>query len=89
VNVPRLANPVTAILRLRIHGGVPVAVVEDDGVRPRQVDAHATRPRAQDEAEVLAVVVEAIHQQLAHLHLGLEWKFQLNLRLTAKIINKY
>ena len=70
MNVARLADPMAAILRLRVHRGIPVAVVEDDRVRPRQVDAHAAGARAQDEAEVLGVIVEALHEQLAHLHLG-------------------
>jgi hypothetical protein len=33
VHLARLADAVAAVLRLRVHGGVPVAVVEDDGVR--------------------------------------------------------
>ncbi len=70
MNVARLADPMAAILRLRVHRGIPVAVVEDDRVRARQVDAHAAGARAEDEAEVLGVVVEALHEQLAHLHLG-------------------
>ena len=36
-------------LRLLVHGRVPVGIVEDDGVRPCQVDAHPAGPRGEKE----------------------------------------
>ena len=70
VDVPRLPDPVTPVLRLRVHRRVPVRVIEDDGVRAGEVDADAARPGRQDEDEVLLVAVEALHERLALLHLG-------------------
>ena len=58
MDISGLPNPVTPILGLRVHGRVPVAVVEDHGVRPRQIDPHSTRSCAQNESKVLAVIIE-------------------------------
>ena len=58
VDIPGLANPMAPVLSLSIHGRVPVGVVEDHRVRPCQVDSHASRSGAQDEGEVLGVIVE-------------------------------
>ena len=66
--LPCLPYPVAPVLRLRVHGRVPVRVVEDDGVGPGQVDADAAGPRGQDEAEVARGGVEALHQNLTLLH---------------------
>ena len=66
------------VLRLRVHGGVPVGVVEDDGVRAGEVDADAARARREDEDEVLLAPVEPLHQRLTLLHtrrtVQPEWK---------------
>ena len=43
MDISGLPNPVTPILGLRVHGRVPVAVVEDHGVCPRQIDLHSTQ----------------------------------------------
>lgn len=48
-----LANPVRPGLRLQVVLWVPVRVEDDHGVGGRQVDAQATRPRRQQEAEIL------------------------------------
>ena len=40
------------VLRLCVHGRVPVRVVEDDGVGARQIDAHSARASRQDETKV-------------------------------------
>jgi len=50
-----LADAVAARLRLQVILRIPVAVVDDDGVGGRQVDAEAARPRAQQEHELVAV----------------------------------
>jgi hypothetical protein len=70
VHVSRLPDTVAPVLCLRIHRRIPIAIVEDDRVGPGQVDAHPAGAGAQDEAEILGVVVEPFHEQLAHLHLG-------------------
>ena len=49
---------------LGIHGGIPVRIIEDDGVSTRQVHAHATTPCRQDEDEDLWIGVETLHQDL-------------------------
>ena len=58
MNISGLPNPVTPILGLRVHGWVPIAVVENDSVRPRQIDPHTARSCAQNEGKVLAVIIE-------------------------------
>ena len=58
MNISGLSNPVTPILGLRIHRWVPIAVVENDGVSPSQIDSHPARSCAQNERKVLAVIVE-------------------------------
>lgn len=56
-------------LSLGIHSRVPVTVIKNDRIGTRQVDTDASRPGRQDEAEVLRVRVEALHQNLALLDL--------------------
>ena len=58
MNISGLPNPVTPILGLRVHGWVPIAVVENDSVRPRQIDPHTARSCTQNEGKVLAVIIE-------------------------------
>ena len=70
MDVPGLPDAMTPILRLRIHRGIPVTVVEHHRIGPCQVYPHPARPRAEDEAEVLGAVVETLHEGLTHLHLG-------------------
>ena len=49
------------------HGRIPIGVVEDDGVRPGEVDPGAPGPRGEDEDKVLGVVVEPLHEALSLL----------------------
>ncbi len=44
-----------------VHGGVPVALVEDDRVRGGEVDAQPARARAEQEHEVLVFGLELGH----------------------------
>ena len=81
VHVARLANAVRAVLRLRVHGGVPVAVVEDHRVGALQVDAQPAGARRQDEAEDARVAVEAVHHALALLDLGRAVEAQVRVAL--------
>ena len=64
MHIPSLPDAVTSILRLSVHGWVPVAVVENNSVGTREIDANTTRPRGQDETEDALVGVESIHQCL-------------------------
>ena len=64
--IPGLTNPVAAILRLRVHGWVPVAVVEDDGICTSQIDAYPARPSRQDHSEHTPIRIEPIHQRLKY-----------------------
>ena len=57
---------------LRVHGGVPVGVVEDDGVGAGEVHAHAAGARGQDEHKQLGVRVEALHEHLQEVVPGFE-----------------
>lgn len=70
VDVSRLADAMTAVLRLSVHGGVPVAVVKHHCVGPGQVHSHAAAASRQDEAEDAAICVEALHEGLSLLHTG-------------------
>lgn len=70
MHVSRLPDAVTPVLSLRVHGWVPVRVVEDDGIGSSQVHAQTTAARREDEAEDTIVAVEALHQRLAALDRG-------------------
>lgn len=64
MHISRLSYSVTSVLRLGIHRGVPVAIVEYYRVRACQIDADAARSRWQDKAEYPFVAVEPLHQNL-------------------------
>ena len=59
-----LANSVTAILGLSIHGRIPVAVIKNNSVCSCQVHAHTPTPSWKDEAEYAFVCIESFHQSL-------------------------
>ena len=50
-----------SVHRLLVHGGVPVAVVEDDGVGGREVDPEAAGPGAEQEHEDVLPGLEVCH----------------------------
>ena len=50
----------TSVLRLRVHGWIPVRVVEDDGIGAGQIYANSARTRRQNEAENTPIVVESV-----------------------------
>ena len=64
MDVPGLADAVAAVLCLGVHGGVPVAVVEDDGVGPGQIHPHTSAAGRQNKAEDAPICVEALHEGL-------------------------
>lgn len=64
MHIPSLPDAMTSILCLSVHGGVPVAVVENHSVSTRQINTDAARPCREDEAENALVSIEAIHQRL-------------------------
>ena len=64
VHVACLPDAVRAVLRLRVHRGVPVRVVEDHRVGAHEVDAEPAAARGEDEDEHLTVVVELLHHLL-------------------------
>lgn len=45
MNVPGLADAVTPVLSLRVHGRIPITVIEDDRIGTGQVNAHSTTTR--------------------------------------------
>ena len=57
-----------AVLRLCVHGRVPVRVIEDDGIGSSQVDSETAAARREDEAEDSVVAVEALHEGVAALY---------------------
>ena len=67
VDVSGLPDAVCAILGLRVHGRVPIRVVEDHCVGSGQVDPQAPAAGRQDEAKQLGVGVEPVHELLALL----------------------
>ena len=66
VNIPSLPYSMAAVLRLSIHRRIPIAIVEDNGVRSGQVYTDATASGGQNEAEDLGVVIETLHQHLVN-----------------------
>lgn len=68
MDVSSLADTVATVLRLCVHGGVPVAVIEYDCVGPGQVHPDASAASRQNEAEDSAICVEALHEGLSLLH---------------------
>ena len=67
MNISRLANSMATVLSLSIHRGVPVRVVEDDGIGTGEIDAKSAGTRRQDKHKNTSVGVEALHHNLAHL----------------------
>ena len=51
-----LSQAMSTIHGLRVVGGVPIALIEDDSIRCRQVDAKATSARAEQETEIVISV---------------------------------
>lgn len=64
MNISGLSNTVAAVLSLSIHGGVPVTIVEDHCISPRQIYSHTTTPGGQDETEDSTVCIKTFHQGL-------------------------
>ena len=64
MHVASLADAVTPVLCLGVHGGIPVTVVEYDRVCTGQVHTDTARARRQDEAEDAPIHVETFHQCL-------------------------
>lgn len=62
--VSGLADSVAAVLCLSVHGGVPVAVVEDDCVGASQIHPYTSAASRQNEAENTPVCIEALHERL-------------------------
>jgi hypothetical protein len=69
VHVTCLADTVCTILRLRVHGRVPIRIVEHNGVSADQVDAKTTRARRKYERKHFGITVELIHHALPVLDL--------------------
>ncbi len=65
----KLHQNVTAATHLQVLVGVPVGVVDDDGVSSCEVDSKAARARGQQEAEDARALVEALDGGLAVLPL--------------------
>ena len=50
----------TSVLRLRVHGWIPIRIVEDDGISAGQIHANSARTCWQNEAENTPIVVESV-----------------------------
>ena len=64
MDISSLANSVTAILGLSIHGRIPVTIVKNDSICPCQVHAHTPTSSWKDEAEYAFICIESFHQCL-------------------------
>ena len=64
MNIPSLANSVTAILCLCIHCWIPVRVIEHYSVCTRQVNSQSSTPSGQNEAKYSVITIKSIHQSL-------------------------
>ena len=62
-----LTDSVRSILRLFVHGRVPISVVEDHTVRTSEVNTDATAASTRNEAEYLWVEIESIDHLLTSL----------------------
>jgi hypothetical protein len=69
MDLARLPDSMRTILRLRIHCGVPVGVVEYNRIRPSEIDPKTSAPRGEDETEHLGIRIEAIHLPLPVLNM--------------------
>ena len=70
VHRPCLPDPVAPILGLVVHRWVPIAIIENHSISPRQVDAHASAPCGENEGEDLVIRVETLRVRLPLLRLG-------------------
>jgi hypothetical protein len=67
IDISGLSDSMASVLSLRVHGRIPVRVVEDDRVGAREIHADTTRPRTQNHAEDALVGVEPLHDCLSLL----------------------
>lgn len=65
VDVTSLSDTMGTICALFVHGRIPIKVVEDDCICPRQVDTETSRSRRENEAEDARVVVESVGENLS------------------------
>lgn len=64
IDISGLSDSMTPILSLRVHGRIPVGVVENDRIGAREIHADTTRPRTQNHTEDALVGVESFHDRL-------------------------
>jgi hypothetical protein len=69
------------ILGLFVHGWVPVGVVEDDAVRPCQIDSNTSATCGGYEAEDTFIQVETVYQLLAVLSLDRSVKSNIDVAM--------
>ena len=61
VNVSRLTDAMTSVLRLSVHSRIPIRIVENDSVSSSQIDTNAAGSSRQYEAKYARVGVESLH----------------------------
>lgn len=83
MNISGLANSVTAILGLSIHGGIPITVVKNNSVCSCQVHTHTPTPSWKDEAEYAFVCIESFHQGLEGKNKGEQYVSQCDILVWA------
>lgn len=84
MHIPGLSNPMTPVLRLRIHGRIPIAIIEDNSIGPRKIDPHTTRPRRQNKTEDPFIIIKPLHQNLPLIHLRRSIEPQINMSMVIQ-----
>lgn len=84
VDVSRLPDAVATVLTLLVHRGIPVQVVEDDGVRTRKIDTETTRSTRQDEGQNARIAIESLGQHLPLLDLRSPIKTQVTVSVDVE-----
>ncbi|KAF3907700.1 hypothetical protein AA313_de0207706 [Arthrobotrys entomopaga] len=64
VHIASLSDSVTSILTLLVHRGIPIQIVENDGIGTGQVETQPARTRRQDEHQNAVIIVEPFRQDL-------------------------
>ena len=70
MHIACLSYSVAPVLRLFVHGGVPVSIVEDHHICPGQINPQSPAPGGRNKAEDPRVQIEHVYDPLSLLHSG-------------------
>lgn len=84
MDVPSLPNAMASILSLSVHRRIPITIVEDDSVRPREVNTNPTRAGRQNEDEYTVIIVESLHENLTLVYLRSAIQPKINVTMVVE-----